>query len=240
MGRQARLVEAGFAFHLTARGNYRQPVFFSDEDRAEYLRLLARYAGLEALDILGWCLMTNHVHLLAVPRQRAALARTMMRTQSGYAQRLNRRRGSRSGHLWQSRFYSCPVAGDAVWTVLRYIELNPVRANLVAQAEQSGWSSAAPHCGLRAAPPLLLMAEWERLWTPLRWQSVLAHGTDERELDAIRQATKHGSPLGGQELVADFERHRGRAITVRKIGRPRLDPAGAAATDSPGRGTLSD
>src|SRR5271163_3174793 len=83
MGRQARLVEAGIAFHLTARGNYRQPVFFSDEDRAEYLRLLARYAGLEALDILGWCLMTNHVHLLAVPRQRAALARTMMRTQSG-------------------------------------------------------------------------------------------------------------------------------------------------------------
>lgn len=221
-------------------GNYRQSVFFSDDDRAEYLGLLARYPGLEALDILGWCLMTNHVHLLAVPRQRAALARVMMRVQSSYSQRLNRRQGSRCGHLWQSRFYSFPVAGDAVWTVLRYIELNPVRANLVAQAEQSWWSSAEVHCGLRAAPPLLWMAEWERLWTPLRWQSVLAHGTEEPELEAIRQATKHGSPLGGQQFVADFERRAGRAVPVRAVGRPRLDPATAATTAFPGGGTLSD
>jgi hypothetical protein len=84
------------------------------------------------------------------------------------------------------------------------------------------------------------MAEWERLWTPLRWQSVLAHGTEERELEAIRQATKHGSPLGGQEFVAEFEFRAGQAIAGRKIGRPRLVPGGAAATPSPGRGTLSD
>ncbi|MGA7410005.1 MAG: transposase, partial [Bryobacteraceae bacterium] len=76
--------------------------------------------------------MTNHTHLLVVPRQRAALARTMRRTQADYSQRLNRRIGSRCGHLSQSRFYSCPVAGDAVWTVLRCIEPNPVRAELVA------------------------------------------------------------------------------------------------------------
>src|SRR5271165_6007216 len=151
MARQARLVETDVAFHITARGNYRQTVFFSDQDRAEYLELLGRHATLEELEIFGWCLMTNHTHLLAVPRQRAALARTMRGTQADYSQRLNRRIGSRCGHLWQSRFYSYPLAGDAVWTVLRYIELNPVRAQLVARAEQSSWSSAAIHCGQRAA-----------------------------------------------------------------------------------------
>ena len=60
-----------------------------------------------------------------------------MRTQAGYAKAVNRRRGSPCGHLWQSRFYSCPLAGDAIWTVLRYIELNPVRAHLVTSAEHS-------------------------------------------------------------------------------------------------------
>jgi putative transposase len=233
-------VEAGCAFHLTARGNYRQSVFFSEEDRAAYLNLLARYACLEALDVLGWCLMTNHVHLLAVPRQRAALARVMMRTQSGYAQRLNRLHGSRCGHLWQSRFYSCPVAGDAVWTVLRYIERNPVRANLVALAEQSPWSSAAVHCGLRSAPPLLSMVEWERCWSPERWQSVLAHGAEEREVEAIRQATQHGLPFGSQEFAADLERRVGRSLAIRSVGRPRQDTSAARAAASSSGGTLSD
>ncbi len=225
MARQSRLVEAGLAFHITARGNYRQTVFHTDSDRGEYLDLLAKHAGLEALEVLGWCLMTNHIHLLAVPRNPASLARTMMRTQAGYAQAVNRRHGSRCGHLWQSRFYWCPLAGDAVWTVLRYIELNPVRAHLVTWAEHSPWSSAAIHCGSRSAPPLLSLAEWERLWTPERWRGVLAHGADERELGAIRQATQHGLPFGSQEFISDLERRCGRPPAVRSVGRPRLAPS---------------
>ena len=71
----------------------------------------------------------------------------MTGTQAGYAQDVNCRHGSRCGHLWQSRFYSCPLPGDAVWTVLRYIELNPVRAHLVELAEHSLWSVVPIHCG---------------------------------------------------------------------------------------------
>ena len=115
----ARLVEAGSFFRVTVRGNYRQNVFFSDQDRAEYLGLLAHHAALEGLDILGWCCMTNHIHLLAVPQRRESLARSMRRVQSDCSQRLNRRHGWRSGHLWQSRFYSCVASGDTAWTVLR-------------------------------------------------------------------------------------------------------------------------
>ncbi len=135
MSREPRLVLAGTALHITARRNYRHNVF-DPENHAGYLNLLARYAASEGLQILGWCLMSNHVHLLGVPEHRDALARTMKRTQADHAQRVNRRQGRRAGHLWQSRYYSCPMAGDAVWTVLRYIELNPVRAGLAPSAEQ--------------------------------------------------------------------------------------------------------
>ena len=222
MARQSRLVEPGLAFHITARGNYRQTVFYNDRDRSEYLDLLGNHADLEALEVLGWCLMTNHVHLLAIPRKPASLARTMMRTQAGYAQAVNRRHGTRCGHLWQSRFYSCPLSGDAVWTVLRYIELNPVRAHLVPSAEHSPWSSAAIHCGSRSSPSLLSLTEWQSLWTPDRWRSVLAHGPDERELEGIRHATQHGLPFGNQEFISDLERRCGRPLAVRSVGRPRL------------------
>jgi putative transposase len=225
VARQLPLVEPGLAFHITARGNYRQTVFYTDLDRAEYLNLLAEHAGLESLEVLGWCLMTNHIHLLAIPRKPASLARTMMRTQAGYAQAVNRRHGSRCGHLWQSRFYSCPLAGDAIWTVLRYVELNPVRAHLVTLADHSPWSSAAFHCGSRSAPPLLSLTEWKSLWTPERWRVVLVHGPDERELGAIREATQHGLPFGNQEFITDLERRCGRPLALRSVGRPRLAPA---------------
>jgi putative transposase len=222
MARQARLVEAGTAFHVTARGNYRQRTFHDAEDRAEYVALLARYSALEGVAVVGWCLMTNHVHLIGVPGRAEALARVMKRTQSDYAQRLNRRHGRRCGHLWQSRFYSCPVDGDGVWAVLRYIELNPVRAGVVSQAEQSDWSSAPIHCGLQAEPALLSVVWWREQWTPERWRSVLAHGVEEREMEAIRQATQHGVPLGASQFVAHFERQAGRDLSVRPVGRPRV------------------
>jgi putative transposase len=221
MSRQARLLAPGIAFHVTARGNYRQPVLFTDGDRSEYLATLVRYSAIESLAILGWCLMTNHIHLLVVPGQRASLARTLMRTQSNYAQCVNRRHGQRLGHLWQSRFYSCPLDGDAVWTVLRYIELNPVRAGLVERAEQSSWSSARFHCGLAETPPFLDLHWWQRQWHSERWQSVLALGAAEREAEAIRLSTQQGVPLGSKMFIEEFERQVGRSLVVRSPGRQR-------------------
>ncbi len=164
--------------------------------------------------------MTNHIHLLAVPQRRESLARSMRRVQSDYSQRLNRRHGWRSGHLWQSRFYSCVASGDTAWTVLRYIELNPVRAHLVSRAELSPWSSAAMHCGLQTTTPLLALAAWASEWSPSRWQSVLALGEDEREFEAIGQATSHGLPYGDENFIADLERRTGRDLRRKKMGRP--------------------
>ncbi len=133
MPRQARVVAVGVPHHITHRGNNRQDVFLSHEDRRRYQTLLFEQLAPCAVDLLGWCWMTNHVHLVAVPRRADSLARLVMRVHSAYAQQFNRRY-VRTGHLWQSRFFSCALGPDRLQTALLYVDLNPVRAGLVGEA----------------------------------------------------------------------------------------------------------
>jgi REP element-mobilizing transposase RayT len=115
-------------------------VFFEDADRAMYLDLLARYAGRHGVRITGYCLMSNHVHLVAIPKAENALAKAIGRAHNDYARWLNVKRGE-SGHVWQSRFYSCPLDEQHQWEALRYVELNAVRAGLVGDAPDWPWST---------------------------------------------------------------------------------------------------
>lgn len=220
MSRTARLVRSGVVFHVTARGNYQQNIFRLADDRYVYLNLLERHAGNEGLRILGWCLMSNHVHLLVVPQDDGSLASTMRRTQGEYARFVNRRDMRAAGHLWQARYYSCPLDGDAVWAALRYIECNPVRAGVVATANASNWSSAVFHCGRAPSPAFLEMDDWRQVWCPERWQSVLELGEEERAEEGLREATKRGLPIGSVEFVEAWQREKNRDLVVRSVGRP--------------------
>ena len=100
--------------------------------------------------ILAYCLMSNHIHLVAVPAEAESLALCLQRVHGRYAQYLNARR-QRCGHLWQNRFFSCPVDERHLWTALRYVELNPARAGMVGQTREYPWSSTAAHLGGRDA-----------------------------------------------------------------------------------------
>ena len=142
MVRVARIVVPGARHHVTQRGNNRQDVFFVEEDRLVYLELLAKQGPLYGFHVEGYCLMTNHVHIVGVPQQEDALAKAIGRTHFLYTQYVNRLHG-RSGHLWQNRFYSCALEDARVFDVLGYVELNPVRAGMVKKAWEYGWSSAA-------------------------------------------------------------------------------------------------
>ena len=146
MPRVARIVVPGVPHHVTQRGNNRQEVFFVDDDRGFYLDLLGRQAQRFGLDVLGYCLMSNHVHLIAVPQREDSLAKAIGRTHFLYTQYLHRLHG-RSGHLWQNRFYSCALDEAHCWAALCYTERNPVRARMVRKAWRYRWSSAAVHCG---------------------------------------------------------------------------------------------
>ena len=130
--------------HITQRGNNGQDVFFVDDDRRVYLELLAEQAERHGLEITGFCLMRNHVHLVAVPKAEEALAKAVGRTHFRYTQYINRFH-KHSGHLWQGRFYSCALDRRHFWLALKYVERNPVRARLCRKPWRYEWSSAAAH-----------------------------------------------------------------------------------------------
>ncbi len=218
MARFARVVAIDVAHHVTQRGNARQVILATDADRLTYLGLLQQYAQLHSLSLLGYCLMTNHVHLIAIPHTAHGLAHALKQAHGRYASYWNARHSS-SGHVWQGRFYSCPLDDSHLWTALRYVELNPVRTGLVEIAEQWTWSSAAAHSGSSIGPSWLEMAPWESRWTSSEWRTFLAATESAGEVDKLRRSTHTGRPLGSAEFVAGLERSMLRPLTPQRAGR---------------------
>ena len=135
MARAARVVVEGVPYHITQRGNNRQDVFLSSEDRRFYLDLLRTKCSEHGVAVLGYCLMTNHIHLVAIPKRAISLARAIGQTDGRYSQWFNRRH-RRIGHLWQARFKSCALGRSHLLTALAYVDLNLnlVRARIVPAA----------------------------------------------------------------------------------------------------------
>jgi len=222
MPRIARAVIPDVACHVTQRGNNRQKVFFRDEDRQTYLSLLAEESVTHALTVLGYCLMDNHVHLVAVPRTKQSLAKAVGRTHWRYTLYINRAH-RRSGHLWQNRFFSCALDDKHAVAAMRYIEQNPVRAGIVRKPWRYPWSSAAAHVDMGSAHPVLSLNAWRRDWSPARWRRMLLTGLDEDMIARLRRQTRRGRPLGADAFVAEVERRLGRRLRPRPAGRPRQD-----------------
>lgn len=218
MSRIPRVVVPGCWHHITQRGNRRQIVFFEDADRAMYLDLLARYAGRHGVSITGYCLLSNHVHLVAIPKAENGLAKALGRTHNDYARWLNVKRGE-SGHVWQSRFYSCPLDEQHQWEALRYVELNAVRAGLVGDAPDWPWSSAAAHTGGDDRTGIVDRAEWSRRWSAETWRDVLGRGVADAALqERIRESTQTGRPAASDDFVKQLEASAHRRLRPMKRG----------------------
>jgi len=220
MPRTARVVIPGCTHHVTQRGNNRQDVFFVDSDREVFLQYLREAAERFALQVEGYCLMTNHIHLVVTPKREDSLAEALKRVNQLYAQYVNRLHG-RSGHLWENRFFSCPLDQEHVWRVLVYVERNPVRARLCRKAWTWQWSSAAAHCGGEDPWGLLDLASWKRDMSPARWRGMLERPDDDRLAASLQRATSRGRPLGSDKFVAKLETLLGRRLRPLPPGRPR-------------------
>jgi len=220
MPRLARAVAVGCAHHITQRGNNRQDVFFVDDDRRVYLDLLKEHAARYALEVRGYCLMTNHVHLVATPHGEDSLAKAVGRTHFRYTQYINRFH-KRSGHLWQGRFYSCALDGRHLWLAMKYVELNPVRAKLCRRAWRYDWSSATAHTDHSARSELLNLTWWYKQFSPEAWRKELSDGLTEEEVAHIRLRTHTGRPLGGDAFLSKLETLLGRRVRPLPVGRPR-------------------
>jgi putative transposase len=205
---------------VTQRGNNRQDVFFVDDDRRFYLWLLREQATRHGLAVDAYCLMPNHVHLVATPAQHVSLAEAFRRVNLVYAQYVNRLHG-RSGHLWQNRFFSCVLDEEHYWAAMLYVERNPVRAGLAPAAWQWGWSSAAAHCGGADPSGLLPLDEWRARMDGPSWKGRLARSEDELTLKRLRLCTSRGRPLGSDGFVSKLEVLLGRRLRPRPHGRPR-------------------
>ena len=221
MPRIARIVAPGYPHHITQRGNNRATVFFDDEDRRTYLKLLTTYAPKHSLRVWAYCLMANHIHLLAVPETETALARGIGLTNQVYTQYLNRKL-AQSGRVWQNRFFSCVVGNEQyLWAVARYIERNPLKAGLAERPEAYRWSSARAHL-TEADDAVLGSASW---LTPTEKNAyskfVLAE--DEKMNEAIRKATRTGRPFGSEWFVEMLESQVQQTLRPNKVGRPRKE-----------------
>ena len=201
---------------MSQRGNFRMDVFHDEEDRRRYIEWLWQYAETHALEIWAYCLMPNHIHLIAVPRRADSLGRTLGLAHMRYSQYLNRKMG-RTGHVWQGRFFSCPMDDGHLLAAARYVERNPVRAGLAGGAGEWAWSSAGEHLAGRRLPG----ASWPDDDLLSGWSEVLGEADAASEIEAIRRQTVAGRPLGDERFVRKLERAAGKVLRRLPPGRPR-------------------
>ena len=225
MPRRARITVAGVPHHVVQRGHNRQATFFADEDYLAYRHSLKEGAQRYHCAIHAYVLMTNHVHLLVTPANEDGLSRLMRYLGSRYVQYVNfvyRRRGT----LWEGRFKSSLVqAEEYLLTCMRYIELNPVRANMVNDPAQYRWSSYR-HNGLgqadeRITPhPLYVSLGKDEDSRLAEYRGLFRSELDEAALADIRVALAQGQPLGSERFSEIMCAAVGVRRAQRRPGRP--------------------
>jgi len=219
MPRFARFVAPGVAHHITQRGTDRMSAFHSRQDRLTYLSLLRGQSRLCNLPVLAYCLMDNHIHLVVVPENPLVLADVMQRVHGRYAQYLNARRG-RCGHLWQNRYSSCPLGPGHLWTALRYVELNPVRAGMVRGAREYQWSSAEAHLSGQDPFRIADMRFWWEAGGLEGWKRLLDEPETEKEVEALRRSTYSGQPFGDDAFVSAMRAMRKEHVQLQDVSGP--------------------
>ena len=236
MPRTARSLLGGYCYHVLNRGNARAAVFHDDEDYAAFVRLLRRACARVPMRLLAYCLMPNHFHLALWPRGDGAVSAWMEWLLTAHVGRYRRRYRS-SGHIWQGRFKAFPIAEDEhLLMVLRYIERNALRANLVGRAEDWRWSSLSEW--LR--PSTLAWLDAGPVPRGPDWLAVVNQPQTEAELARMRLSVERGRPFGTEEWTKQTAQTLGLQFTLRSGGRPRRkDRAVSPDTPTPDAGLFS-
>lgn len=201
MARMARVVVPEFPHHIIQRGNRRQRVFFQKNDYREYLRLLNIYSHRFKVDILAYCLMPNHVHLIAVPHEDGNLAQAIGETHRNYTRLINFREKWR-GYLWQGRFSSHVLDEGYLLAATRYILLNPVKANITKKPWDYEWSSIKHH--MRMTNDFLVKDSLLRGLIG-DWKDFLNTASDVDDVRLLQLHERTGRPLGGNVFIEKLE-----------------------------------
>lgn len=213
MARIARVVIPGLAHHVVQRGVRKMNVFFSDGDHREYLKMLAEQGERFGVKYFAWCLMSNHVHLIAIPAEESSLARGIGEAHRRYTRYINFREGWR-GYLFQGRFHSFPLEGSYLLAAVRYVLRNPVRAGIVQRPWDYRWSSAWWFVDEKPGDPLAVPSDMLADITDRRFFLL----SEEESLSDFRKHTRTGRPLGSESFLAHLEQLTGCLLRPRKPG----------------------
>jgi putative transposase len=223
----------GICYHVINRGNARATVFHDESDYKALVHLLHQSQQRRPMRVLAYCLMPNHVHLVLWPRQDGELSRWMQWLLTAHVRRHHRRHGS-SGHIWQGRFKAFPIQHDHhLLTVLRYVERNPLRANLVARAQDWPWASLN-QWSKPSRPAFLDDGPVPR---PPRWTADVNRTMTAAELESVRRSVARGAPFGGQPWQKRTALRLGLEASLRPRGRPKKKRGHSSFRDhAPNRG----
>lgn len=235
MARLPRLTVPGYPHHIIQRGNNRQAIVRDDEDREALLELITTRARQHGVALHAWVLMDNHFHLLATPETAEGVPRWMQDVGRSYVRRFNDRH-QRSGTLWEGRYKSTLIQTERYFLAcMAYIELNPVRAGMVAEPRQYPWSSHLHHIGQRvdrylSAHPVY----WALGNTPFAREAAYADwvrsGLSAQQQKAITDAALHGWALGDEGFAGELQKQTSRRVSRAAKGRPAAAPSGKATT----------
>jgi putative transposase len=225
MPRLPRLKLPNTPMHIIQRGNNRSACFGSDEDCHFYLDHLAETSAKVGVAIHAYVLMTNHVHLLATPQDADGASQLMKRLGQRYVQHFNRAY-RRTGTLWEGRFRSCVVGEEAYFFgCQRYIELNPVRAGMVAHPGEYRWSSYGANAqgdasALICPHPLYAGLGLTDEGRQANYRELFRYELDPGLVDEIRRATHGGLVFGSDRFAVEVAALAGRRTRRGKVGRP--------------------
>jgi putative transposase len=225
MARQARTIIPGQVMHVMVRGNNRETLFFSDEDRRIYLEWLQEATKQFVCSVHAFALMPNHVHLLLTPQHKDSLAKTMQSLGRRYAQYFNQQH-HRSGTIWEGRYRSSLIDPDYFLRCQRYIELNPVRAGYQSSPQESTWTSFATHIGTNTDPWLV---DHQHFWklgnTPferqMAWSSFVKEGAPHWEDKQITESLLRSKPWVSDIFAKKIFKSTPEIAKIRQRGRPK-------------------
>lgn len=216
MPRTARASRGGICYHVINRGNARSTVYHNVADYHSFNRLMAKACDRVPMRILSYCLMPNHFHLVLWPFEDGDLSRWMQWLLTSHVRRYHRQRGT-SGQVWQGRFKAFPIQQDShLLAVIRYVERNPVRANLVSSAANWPWSSISES----AFDERRSMISASPIQKPANWVKFVDEPQSQLELDALRRCSQRNAPFGTSSWTEKTAKSLGLESGIRKLGRP--------------------
>lgn len=214
MSRTARASKGGICYHAMNRGNARATVFHDRADYDQFTRLMIRASERIPMRILSYCLMPNHFHFVVWPFHDGDLGRWMQWLLTSHVRQYHKQRGT-SGRVWQGRFKAFPIQQDAhLLRVMRYVERNPLRANLVSTASDWPWSSLSN----KAPAGIITRGPVPK---PQRWRAIVDRPESDDELQALRNSSARNAPYGTEAWAEQTAGYLGLEASLRPLGRPK-------------------